>query len=276
MSRNDVKTKMVVVFSVACALGSLPLMAMTPAELAAALGSGAKITVVDVRNNSAYQKSHIPGAINIPAPLCPLKELPPLGHVVVYDDGLGQEKAAEKAAAALNSKPGIRAEVLEGGFTSWQMHQNRVVADRGIAPEQFTTITYDQLKAAAPESVVLVDLRTRSSIAQMKGFGTAESLTDLQKEFPGFRVVRAPFSSSQLASNENRDGPLLVLIDRNDGRAEQVARLLKAQGIRRFAILLGGETMLARKGRPGLQRSGAVVSVPATSSPELQRNHDGR
>jgi rhodanese-related sulfurtransferase len=50
--------------------------------------------------------------------------------------------------------------------------------------------------------------------------------------------------------------PLIVLIDSADGSAEALARLLKAGGSRRYAILAGGELSLARKGQPGLKRSG--------------------
>lgn len=272
MKKTTVKTKSFLLVGIAGMASVLALHAITPAELAVALANGAKLTIVDVRSNGAYQKSHIPGAINIPAALCSLKELPPLGRVVVYDDGFGQDKLVEQAAAALSVKPGIRVDILEGGFAAWRSYSNQIAADRGIVPEEFPMITYEQLKAAAPDKVVLVDLRTPRGSTQVKGSGTSESMTDLRKEFPNMRIVKSPFTSPSPAIKEAREGPFLVLIDRNDGRAEETARLLKAQGIRRFAILLGGEEMLARKGRTGLQRSGAVVSVAGVPSADSSQN----
>ena len=54
-----------------------------------------KIVVIDVRSNSAYVDSHIPGTINIPARLCENKKLPPLGQVVVYGNGLNPGPAEQ-------------------------------------------------------------------------------------------------------------------------------------------------------------------------------------
>ena len=78
-----------------------------------------KITLIDVRENYLYGISHIPCAINIPARLCPVKTLPPLGHVIVYGGGL-DEDAAMDAVNALNEKNGIQAELLEGGISRWE------------------------------------------------------------------------------------------------------------------------------------------------------------
>ena len=64
---------------------------ITVADLQRQLAGGVKSTFIDVRSPELYSQAHIPGAINIPASLCPLKNLPPLGQVVVYGDGLGRE-----------------------------------------------------------------------------------------------------------------------------------------------------------------------------------------
>src|SRR2546422_8651053 len=135
--------------SVAWWASGLGVAAITPAELQQKLGEDAKITVIDVRSTVVFQKGHIPGAINVPATLIPEKNLPPLGKVVVCDEGLGQTSATG-AVAELNRKKGISAEVLEGGFAGWEALQGATTRETGLQREELNLITYDQLKKANP------------------------------------------------------------------------------------------------------------------------------
>ncbi len=166
---------------------SLALQAgtMTVAALQRALAAGDKVMVIDIRQTSVYSKDHIPGAINIPAALCPVKNMPPLGKVVVYDDGLGRSgnQDLQTAAAALARKPGITVDTLSGGYAAWLSAQALTTAGRGLRPEAINYITYAQLQAMDPGDVVLVDLRqpTRAVLKNSSG------LTDLSREFPGLR-----------------------------------------------------------------------------------------
>ena len=88
-------------------------------------------------------------------------------------------------------------------------------------------------------------------------------MTDLTREFPG-RQVRRDLGQNVGAAGETR---LVVLIDSADGSAEDAARLLKAKGAHRYAVLLGGELTIVRKGKPGLERAGAVHQGSAASAP---------
>jgi rhodanese-related sulfurtransferase len=241
--------------------------AIDSAELAALLASGEKVTVVDVRSTEFYTTAHIPGAINIPAALCRVKLLPPLGRVIVYDQGLGQTNGVF-AASELNKKPGITAEVLEGGMAAWETTQRQTTAGRGASREALPFIDYQTLKATTAADTILVDLRAEPSGPTVKS-ADAAPLTDLRAEFPGLRVTRSPFDSVSRAKAAGATPPLIVLIDRGDGKAEEMARALRANGTTRFAILAGGEEILARQGQPGLQRSGggATVPAPVISSP---------
>ena len=47
---------------------------------------------------------------------------------------------------------------------------------------------------------------------------------------------------------------LHVLIDDGDGRAEKLARRLRASGLRRVLLLAGGEEVLIRRGKPGTRK----------------------
>ena len=240
---------------------------LEPHELAARLAAGEKITVIDVRAGALYQRGHIPQAINLPAALCPDRQLPPLGRVVVYDEGLGQTNAAF-AMEALNRKPGIQAEILRGGYAGWETTQRTVAAPPGAAREELPIMTYQGLEQTTDRDVVLVDLRTDSANSSARGLVApaqeAPPLTDLKNVFPRFPVTKSPLQVAQRAKAEKTTPPLLVLIDRNDGKAQETARLLRAAGMTRFVILAGGEEALARRGEPGLQRSGSgLLTAPA-------------
>jgi rhodanese-related sulfurtransferase len=233
---------------------------MTAANLQQQLAGGAKVVLIDVRIPTSFAQGHLPGAINIPASLCSQKRLPPLGRVVVYDDGLGRQGSGslQAAAGALAQKPGITVDILEGGFAAWEAAHGLTTRGRGIHHETLNYITYAQLKANNPSEVVLVDLRKTpappSSSSPQALASAAEPPTDLGREFPGMAVAK---SAADKALNSGGGTPsLIVLIDSADGSAEAAARLLKAGGSRRYAILAGGELSLARKGQAGLQRSG--------------------
>ncbi|MEW6157836.1 MAG: rhodanese-like domain-containing protein [Verrucomicrobiota bacterium] len=231
--------------------------ALTPAELKAKLAKGENVTIIDVRNNAEFAKGHIPGAMNIPQSLVPEKKLPALGATVVYDSGLGPN-IAQTAADALNQKNGIRAEVLEGGYAAWENVKGDSTAAPGFKPEELPVITYDQLKKASIDEVVLVDLRKPAATPNAVKAAAAPPLTDLAKEFPGARVTKSAFSLPQARQSLSGSGaaPLLVLIDNGDGSAQETARKLRAGGQKRVVILAGGEEILARGGKAGLQRQG--------------------
>jgi rhodanese-related sulfurtransferase len=243
--------------------------ALSPAEVQHLLEAGEKITFVDVRANALFQKGHLPDAINVPAALVPQKQLPPLGRVIVYDDGLGRDTATE-AAAALNLKAGITAQVLEGGFASWEAARAATTKGAGLKPEETPFITYADLNQVQSDDVVLVDLRkepaqSRQGSDAAQAATPPEPLTDLRQEFTRVRgITRSPFDlpqSRQGGAGGAARPPLLVLIDNGDGSAETMARTLKANGVTRYVILAGGERILARKGRPGLGRAASTIVV---------------
>jgi len=253
-------------------LGAWSASALTVAGLNTQLAQGAKLTVVDVRSTALFTQGHIPGAINIPAALCSQKNLPPLGKVVVCGTGLGRDAEENAAAIALARKPGLSVEVLEGGYAAWQSVQGLTTQARGLKPEALNYISYAQLKAAKAEDVVLVDLRHQAA-AKPNATTTnpaAQPLTDLAQAFPGFKVRQSPFSAKpQTASAGAGSGtlPLLVLIDNGDGTAVETARTLQGGGIKRYAILAGGELILARQGQRGLQRMSAANHSTTTLPP---------
>ena len=241
---------------------------VSPAEVQRRLDSGEKITFIDVRANALFKEGHLPGAINVPAALVPQKQLPPLGLVIVYDDGLGIDTATG-AAAELSRKTGITAQVLEGGFASWESGRAATTKGAGLKPEATPLITYTDLTKVQSDNVVLVDLRKEPKQSrQGSGDGPVatppEPLTDLRQEFTKVRgVTRSPFElpQSRQGGTNGAAVPLLVLIDDGDGSAQEMARSLKANGVTRYVVLAGGERVLARKGRTGTGRASSTIVV---------------
>lgn len=244
-------------------LGSVATWAISPEELQRELAEKAAVTVIDVRAVELFKQGHIPNAINIPATLIPQKTLPRLGRVIVYGDGFGD--AEHKAVEALSTKPGVKAELLEGGYSAWQAAQGTTTGNRGLNTEKIEYVTYQQLQETT-SNVVLVDLRKEPQ--QEKRLAAASStpvaekgsgLTDLTKAFPGKSITKSPHARSQQLSAKSvgsASSPILVLIDNGDGSAQQTARELRAQGNPRVVILAGGELTIARQGARGLQRAG--------------------
>ena len=253
-----------------------PARALTAAELAAMLEAKQPVALIDVRDASIYRQGHIPNAINVPIRVLARKKLPPLGHVVVYGRGLGEEDMQE-ALRVLNQKPGITAEVLEGGYAAWEMNMGATTQAAGLrAGDNVDVISYQILMDlhAADGDVVLVDLRSPPPLSR-QGESAESQPVSLEKKFPGKAVVKSPFDvagvpgSGKLARQSDKPLPLMVLIDDGDGKAQQMARTLRANGLRRVVVLAGGERILERDGAPGLQRIGMGAS-------ESEKNDAGK
>jgi rhodanese-related sulfurtransferase len=222
--------------------------AVTVDELNDMLSAGGKpVTIIDIRVNSSYQKGHILNAINIPASIIGRKQLPPLGDIYVYGDGIDEEQL-ENAVAALNDKPGINAQAVEGGYAAWVARHSAVTREHEMGVRQVRNLTYSKLKRMTSRSnkPVLVDLRA------------GDNLEQLQEHFPGTRVIdvrsvsrRAPdkvIDRRLLASIPRGNSERLILIDDGDGTSEKVSDKLHAAGVRRLAILAGGEETLRTRG----------------------------
>ena len=249
----------------AAAFATVPwAQAISPTRLEADLTKGAKITVIDVRSTDLYQRGHIPGAINIPAAVCKARNLPPLGRVVAYDGGIG-DNLVSAAVAALNEKPGIKAEPLDGGFAAWEAQRLPDTKGRGTDDQFLPMVTYQQVKTNATDELVLVDLRKTVSVAKAGAEqAKAAPLSDLREAFPQARVEKSAFNvaGTKKAASGESVAPLLILIDNGDGSALATARALRANGVTRFAILAGGEQIIARQGQSGSKRSGTTVTLP--------------
>ncbi len=248
-------------------LAAAGLHGATPEQLDSLLKGGAKVTVVDLRGTDDYQRSHIPGAINLPHQLVAGKRLPPLGRVIAYCDGLGSTYGAD-CVAALNAKPGIQAEPLEGGYAAWKTFTNVSADTRRITPDQPKTITYQELEATRGEGVVLVDVRKTQAVTGKPRVNLAEFR---KRHLPKATTVSNPAVRLRALKEQGRGfrraPSLFVVVDDDHQSAQQTAERIRAMGYERVVVLAGGEDILRREGRPGLGRQGG--SAPVTLDPEL-------
>jgi rhodanese-related sulfurtransferase len=95
---------------------------ITPAELHEKLSAGEDVQVVDIREESAYRRGHVPGAINVPFPEFPRRiEEVEWGEEIVCACPIGQSSL--QAARLLEAYEGVDADAdvknLEGGYRAY-------------------------------------------------------------------------------------------------------------------------------------------------------------
>lgn len=267
---------------------------LTPQQLQAALADGDKVTLIDLRPQEAYAKGTLPDALRMGAREALEKKL--AGTVVFFDDGLGVNRA--RRAAETFSKAGKNAAELAGGYAAWRAAGLPTSERKGMTPRTERYVTYQDLAGAIAEDaddVVLLDVRetppeTAPAAPQPAGRGllaaepepaaapAGEEPLDLAAAFPAFRVARAPLPAQPAAGRgpsasaaDSSQQPLYILIDRGDGLAERKAAELRAAGHARVSVLAGGETIIRRKGEPGLLRRGPGAGLATDRAPD-QKN----
>ena len=202
-----------------------------------------KLTLIDVRMPALYTQSHIPNAINIPSSVIARKRLPRLGNVVVYGDGVDMT-VTRKSVELLNTKPGISAEMLDGGFAAWSSRQTIVQGIHGLELNTVHYLTFQKLEkiAATDSSLVLVDMRTQ------------KDKTSLRSLFVNAQIVDASLKAERriisliLSNSSAKNKKLFVLIDDGDDSGVRIASQLHAASMKRVAVLMGGEIALKTRG----------------------------
>jgi rhodanese-related sulfurtransferase len=103
-------------------------------DLKVALEAGENILLVDARSPEAFQKEHIPGAINIPHRKMNKETTTHLDRtalVVTYCDGIGCNASTK---GALNmTKLGFRVKELIGGLEWWKRDGHKTECEVGSA-----------------------------------------------------------------------------------------------------------------------------------------------
>ena len=105
-------------------------------DLNAALEAGERIVVIDARSPEAFQREHIPGAINIPHRTMSAESTSRLDRaalIVTYCDGIGCNGSTKGAVNMLNL--GFRVKELMGGLDWWKRdgHKTHIAATSGTS-----------------------------------------------------------------------------------------------------------------------------------------------
>ncbi len=104
-------------------------------DLKVAIEAGEKIAVIDARSPEAFDRGHIPGAINIPhRTMSPstTAHLDKSSLVVSYCDGIGCNASTKGALKMLEL--GFRVKELIGGLDWWKRDGHEI--DTGLATEK--------------------------------------------------------------------------------------------------------------------------------------------
>jgi rhodanese-related sulfurtransferase len=251
--------------------------AVTPAELRDRLARGDRVTLIDLRPRDAYEAGTLPNAIRMTAREATQKPL--TGEVIFFDDGTGPNLARRAAAQLAEANSNVSADALAGGYAAWCDAGGQTSEAKGLRPALTRYVSYQEVTGDMTEDaadIVLVDLRPApprapaAALAADPETGTTPAATalprlDLASELPGYSITRTipgtrpqrgTLAATATPGEAQTVPPLYVLIDAGDGTAERTAQTLRAAGISRVAILAGGETIIRRKGEPGLLRRG--------------------
>lgn len=260
--------------------------AITPAELRALIDAGERITLIDLRPQAAYEAGTLPDAMRMTARDAEQKPLK--GRVVFFDDGTGPNLARRAVERLTAKNTAVQADLLEGGYAAWCDANGPTTERTGLKPVLARYVSYQDLTGKLSDDaddIVLLDLRPVAaaprSAATATGDGQAQQPAplppplNLAEELPGFAVTRELPSATPprqalgaaTATTGSRPSPLYILIDNGDGSAEKTARHLKESGISRVAVLAGGETIIRRKGEPGLIRRGPGAGLANETPP---------
>ncbi|HKJ90806.1 MAG TPA: rhodanese-like domain-containing protein [Oceanipulchritudo sp.] len=262
--------------------GAVPLTAaaLSVEELADRLVDGELRFLIDVRRTHSYAEGHIPNAVNIPLEHLQNRRLPRIGEVIVYGDGLGQLDM-EKALQYLAAKPGIEPVLLEGGYAAWETRSGVTTAKETFRKRSDPTITYQNLRNNKDSDLVIYDLRKGGGSARESlrnhfpdariGTGSPEALLPSDRGRGGGASLMASRRNPLLKGKAPSTDELIVLVDDDHSSAAALAQRLRAGGLKRVAVLAGGEFAMEFNGRPGFERRGQAsikMPVPGTDNPD--------
>ena len=275
-----------------CAVALAYGQRLTPQQLQAAMAGGETFTLIDLRPQEAYAKGTLPDALRMGVREALEKKF--TGQAVFFDDGLSVNRA--RRAVDAFAQAGKAAAELAGGYAAWKAAGLPTSERKGVSQRLERFVTYQDLTGALIEDaadVVLVDVReaapapSRAAVATLDAapvFDTAATNAqtapvDLAAELPAYRITRQPLAASPqrsalglTASGPSSDAvqPLYILIDSGDGKADKKAAELRSAGCTRVAVLAGGETIIRRKGEPGLVRRGPGTGLTPNGAPDTK------
>ena len=189
---------------------------------------GSSLWIVDVRTPIAFEAGHIEGAINIPADLLKIKNLPKGKVIVLADDSIGL-KNARTGAGTLVKKGLEKIFILEGGIPAWQ---DEALPFAGKRNDNLRPVMWDDLAWARSNNLPLrlYDLRDK----QERNKGPVEGALEL----PGatlderLKALTADLRKTSFAKGlggklEKPPVPVVLVLPASPSPVEAVSRAMR-------------------------------------------------
>ena len=225
---------------------------------------GSGMWLVDVRNSSQFEQSHIEGAVNISVLNLKYRNYPK-GKLFVLGGGSPGQREAREAADVLVEKGYMNVYVLEGGITGWRLEELPMVSSGEYKAMGVTARELDwALKNNVPLKVF--DLRGETENEQgavpgsqsISGGNSNERLDSLR----GI-LEKEPSQAKRLAGLET-----VVLVFSASEDAERFTEKVSFGLKKDVRYLLGGYEAYAALGRTGIRKvskSGDGQTCPQTN-----------
>ena len=207
-------------------------LAITPDVVRYKLKQKQKIILVDVRNRKDFERSHIPGSINLPLFALKIKFFLRSSPIVLINDGF-QYRLLENECRQLKGL-GINAQILDGGLTAWK---------RAGGPLAGDLADFDAIRTVAPQvlfrekdypNILMIDISPGQS-------ATARELLPDSIQLP-IRVNSRQWAKEleQIMKSRHTENFSLILIFNETGeKYESINKVLALRGLYAF-FLRGG------------------------------------
>lgn len=200
---------------------------IAPQRMHSMVKEGSGLWIVDVRTPNAFELGHIEGAMNIPADVIKVKNLPKGKIIVLADDSLGL-KNARSGADILVKKGFEKVFILEGGITAWQ---GETLPFAGKRNDNLRPVMWDELVWARSINLPLrmYDLRDK----QERTKGPVEGARELPGATLGERLkalttdLRTTSSAKGLAGKLEKPLTTVLVLPSSPSPVETVRQALR-------------------------------------------------
>jgi hypothetical protein len=220
--------------------------------------------LIDIRSTADFQLGSIPSAINIPGRVLLEKRMKFNNGCVLISDGIADKVDPADLATRFQALIGGKVDFLGGGLAAWSELKDVSTTHAVGAREgrSSRTVTYQDI-ADRRGGVCLIDLRTAPERVVPAGHKCPVGGLCRQQAFHYCASLEEFHRLHRQRNTPPGEGPLIVLVDGEDGRADAELEKLLVEGHHRAAILLGGAEIIATQGRRGLERrGGASIRFP--------------
>lgn len=199
---------------------------IAPQQVHNLIREGSSLWIVDVRTPSSFEQGHIEGALNVPADLLKIRNLPKGKIIVLADDSLGLRNA-RAGADSLVKKGSEKVFVLEGGIPAWL---GEGLPATGKRPGNLRPVMWDDLAWARSNTIPLrlYDLRDKQEQSNGPVEGArqlAGATLDARLKALTTELLTAP-AAKGLAGKLERPVPVVLVLPATPHALETVRKAL--------------------------------------------------